>query len=201
MAGRVALLSLLSGNLQGRAVSLARHPSAVGVPFAGYLLGGVVAWMPAVGDGAFQRHSGSPAIAEGTPGAVEALEKFQGDPDGRGSRRQRVAVAAYPRCAEAPWGGARPRSVLDPDRAVAVLVDPASPETLLPQGRKSETGTCHPESTFTKKSEVFTCQNFSWDWVSRPKSLVRLKEAHSMFMECQYPDGRKMHHDGAVCTC
>ena len=29
---------------------------------------------------------------------------------------------AYPGCAEAPWPG-RPRSILDPDRAVAVLVD------------------------------------------------------------------------------
>ncbi len=139
------------------------------------------------------------AIVEGMPGTVEALEKLQGDPDGRGSRRQRVAVVAYPGCAEAPWGGGIHAAFST--RMVPLLFSwtPPSPETPLPQGRKSElrkTPCLSPGGDVSRKNgEAFTCQIFSWDWVSRPKSLVCLQEARSISIGCQYPDDREMHHE------
>ena len=57
----------------------------------------------------------------------------------------------------ARWGGGVHAALLDPDRAVAVLVDPAESGNAASAGAKVRLqGTCHPESTFYETKAKFS---------------------------------------------
>ena len=76
-----------------------------------------------------------------------------------GSRCQRVAVVAYPGCAEAPWGGGVHAAFSTRIGPLLFWWTPPSPETLLPRERKSEQGACHPESTFCEAKAKLSLAN------------------------------------------